>query len=288
MIQWVSPNQSNFYGHWLLRDGKKSVDYYNQKCLERREKYSYKLDDKYKLYVDELKEKGYCKIENFFDKEILHELRDETLELIKSNKNLKLRNEDHAMIDQPLFNTKTAAKIAFDDRLIEIAALFYNCIPAIGTSNLRQSYANNLPLTGTNLFHRDFNSTKIMKFFFYLNDVNIDNGPFTYVEGSNKKMFKDWNIKQRWQDKELAEIYGEENIKHVTANVGDLLIGWTNGWHKGEKARKGSRMMLTINFVIHSELADGKEQPLSFKIKKDFYDSLPEWKKPVADFLIKE
>jgi len=127
-----------------------------------------------------------------------------------------------------------------------------------------------------------------MKFFFYLNDVNIDNGPFTYVEGSNKKIFKGWNIKQRWQDKELAEIYGKENIKHITANVGDLLMGWTNGWHKGEKAIKGSRMMLTINFVIHPELADGKEQPLSFKIKKDFYDSLPDWKKPVADFLLKE
>jgi hypothetical protein len=48
--------------------------------------------------------------------------------------------------------------------------------------------------------------------------------------------------------------------------------------------------MLTLNYVIHPELASGALQPPSkrFKMKKEFYDSLPDWKKPVADFLVKE
>ena len=288
IVKWIQPNQANFYGHWLLKDGREAVEYYNQKYAARAAEYPSSASSKYEPYVNDLKQNGYAKIENFFDKEFIDKMREDTESLIKDGQCLKVHNEEHSMIAQPLYNIEGATQIAFDDRIIEMASLFYGCLPAIGTCNLRKSYANNLSPKNTNLFHRDFNSVKIVKFFAYLNDVDINNGPFTYVEGSNAKMFKGWDTKQRWMDAELENVYNKQGIKHCTAKAGDLLMGWTNGWHKGLKVREGSRFMFTINFVVHPELADGGEQPISFKIKKSFYDSLPDWKKPVCDFLLKE
>tara|TARA_R110000824_G_scaffold268546_2_gene457192 strand:+ start:3671 stop:4540 length:870 start_codon:yes stop_codon:yes gene_type:complete len=285
---WIQPNQANFYGHWLLKNGREAVEYYNQKYAARTAQHPHSTSSKYEPYVKDLKEKGYAKIENFFDKEFIAKMREDTENLIKTGQSLKIHNEEHSMIAQPLYNIEGATQIAFDDRIIEMASSFYGCLPAIGTCNLRKSYANNLPSRATNLFHRDFNSVRIIKFFAYLNDVDIHTGPFTYVEGSNAKMFSGWDAKQRWMDAELENAYSKQSIKRCTAKAGDLLMGWTNGWHKGQKVRKGSRLMFTINFVIHPELADGKEQDISFKIKKSFYDSLPDRKKPVCDFLLKE
>ena len=42
-------------------------------------------------------------------------------------------------------------------------------------------------------------------------------------------------------------------------------------------------IVLTLNYVIHPE----EWNPPSFKMKKEDFDNLPDWKKPVADFLVK-
>lgn len=289
-INFIGRNNANFYGHWARRDGQQAVEYYNKKCLERRDKYTLDLDPQLQRYIDEVNENGYCKIENYIEISLLNDLKEEFENLIKDGSELKQNNESHIVAGDPFLTTKAAVKLAFDDRLIKMATAFFHCAPGIGTFNLRKSLANNLPAEGTNLWHRDFNSpVKLLKFFFYLDDVDENNGPFSYVEGSNNKMFEGWWLKHRWFDEELGQIYGHDKLKRLTAKKGDLLIATTNGWHKGEKLVSGTRSMLTINFLIHPELAGGVEQDESkrFKIRQEDFDNLPDWKKPVADFLIK-
>ena len=164
-------------------------------------------------------------------------------------------------------------------------------MPGIGTFNLRLSEANSKPTEGTNMFHRDFNSpVKIMKFFFYLTDVGQENGPFTYVQGSNREMPIHWDRYHRWPDKEIESIYGKERVKHLTANVGDMIIGTTNGFHKGLKVQKGRRIMYTINFLVHPEMEGSRIETAKprFHIRQEDYDKLSATQKPVADFLIRE
>ena len=289
-INFIGRNNANFYGHWAHRNGRQSVNYYNQKCLERRDRYKFDLDPDLQKYADKVKQYGYCKIENFIDTSLLDNLKDEFESLIKEETHLKQNSQTHIVASDPFLTTNTAVKLAFDDRIIKIATGFFNCLPGIGTFNLRKSMANELPAEGTNLWHRDFNSpVKLIKFFFYLDDVNMDNGPFSYVEESNNKMFDGWWLKHRWFDEELGQIYGHDKLKRLTAKKGDLLIATTNGWHKGEKLVSGTRSMLTINFLVHPELAGGVEQDASkrFKISQEDFHNLSRWKKPVADFLIK-
>ena len=58
----------------------------------------------------------------------------------------------------------------------------------------------------------------------------------------------------------------------------------------GTKPVSKERTMLTLNFGVHPEL-QGAALPNRnqlFKIKRKQYEDLPENKKPVADFLVKE
>ena len=142
------------------------------------------------------------------------------------------------------------------------------------------------------MFHKDFNSpVKILKFFVYLNDVGLKNGPFTYVEGSNRELpiNPHWFKYHRWPDSEIEKVYGKDRIKHLTANYGDLLIATTNGFHKGLKIEEGERTMFTINFLIHPEIEGGDVRTAKnrFYVEQSRVDSLPNWKRPLADFLIK-
>ncbi len=284
---FLKPNHVEFY-----RGGYQTINYYNNEITKRREKYPFEINRNFDQYVEHINDKGYCKIENFFDKNPLLKLKDEFDEARFKNQNVKsTQQNNHVQMIEPFLNSPTAHKIAFDDRLIQIATSFFNCTPGIGTFNLRLSEANNNQPSGTNMFHRDFNSpVKILKFFFYLNDVTEENGPFTYVEGSNREMPLHWGSYHRWPDQEIENVYGKDRVKHLTANLGDLLIATTNGFHKGLKLKSGNRTMFTINYLIHPEMEGARVESARprFHIWQDDFENLPDHKKPVADFLIKK
>lgn len=283
-------NQSHL-GYY--RGGKRVIDFYNNHITSRRERYPFKINQEFVPYVEEMNKNGFCIIKDFFDKKLLLNFKKEVEELFSEGDVEKVRevqNGNHIIVKQPFINTKLATKIAFDQRLIDMATIFYNAVPAIGTCNLRLSEPNDNNVEGTNMFHRDFNSpVKLMKFFFYLTDVGPKNGPFTYVQGSNREMIKNWSDYHRWPDSEIEKHYGKDRIKHLTANVGDVILGTTNGFHKGLKIEEGRRLMFTINFLVHPEIenADIKKEGKRFFIRKEDFDMLGK-NKPVADFLIKK
>ena len=188
------------------------------------------------------------------------------------------------MVDSSLLNTTNTPELAFDDLLVDVATEYFKTTPMIGTVNLRKSFVAKSPEEGTLLFHCDKNSTKFIKFFLYLNDVDLNTGPFCYVEGSHKQKFYDWKSKYRWNHSEIEEKYGKDRIKYLTANVGDVIVATTTGFHRGVKCTQNERRMLTVNYVVHPEFWLKPSE----KINKDFYNALPDSKKPIADLLVKE
>lgn len=185
---------------------------------------------------------------------------------------------------QPLYNVPEIADILFDDRILSIAKSYFKCMPAAGTLNLRKSFANNLPDAQTTMFHCDRNSPYMLKFFLYLDDVDeIEDGPFTYVEGSAYQKPKGWLENHRIQDEKIEKIYGKERIKPLTAKKGDVLTAITTGYHKGEKVKSKDRSMLTLNFVCAPEDWSVKSQ---YDIKAESCVKLAEENKlPLIDFL---
>jgi len=268
----------------------------------------------YPRIIEELEVHGYSRINGAVDKATILKLREEfeahlnaatcllpvskdsarkpgdrsasstvmTQEELKKGQEFCRTHTNNMAISEPMVNCKTTIELAFHEMLFDIAYQYLDCVPGVGGMNLRKSFANNLSEFDTLFFHVDPNSPKFLKFFFYLNEVDENGGPFCYVRGSHKKRFKGWQKKYRWTSDEIAEIYGKENILNLTANVGDIIVADTNGFHRGTKVSSCDRSMLTIDYVIHTEF-DGK-QP-GFKISQSDVQRLSEKQRAAADFL---
>ena len=282
---WLYPNDARFYnGH------SHGVEYYNKQFLDRKEKYPLELTGEYNNKIDDLKTNGFTKWEQAIDHDILDSIKDKVDFCIKNNTDLKGLDQHYATAADPFLISDEVQKIAFSDHLVNFGKEYFECMPAIGTCNLRRSFLNNLPPITTQLFHRDKNSIIFFKFFMYLNDVDeMEDGPLTIIKDSWNKMPLNHENKHRWSEEEIKNTYGEDSLVYLTGKKGDLISGFTTSFHRGTKPVRKERTMLTLNYVIHPELQGGRPgtQDDLFKIKQEQYDSLPGDKKPVADFLVK-
>jgi len=296
-MKWLNEKNADLYGfHGEYHDGISAVKYYNQKITDRRQKYPYQTDKDILQYENLIKSNGHCKIDNFFDEEqknTLLDIKQAISDFVDNNENIKRRDDNMAFVNQPILNIPNLYKIVFNDNILKIVSSYFNCIPAITSIAVRKSFVTDAPAVSNQYFHRDYNSlVKLLKVIVYLNDVDENAGPFTYIQGSTTKMFDKWWNYHYLHDDILKNVYGEENIKYLTANFGDLLFADTRGFHKGLKPKNKERYAAHMCFMIHPELSGPghqQESPVEnwFKIKKEDYDSLDDWKKPVADFLIK-
>jgi ectoine hydroxylase-related dioxygenase (phytanoyl-CoA dioxygenase family) len=93
-------------------------------------------------------------------------------------------------------------------------------------------------------FHSDSDYFGFLKFFVLLTDVNVNNGPFTFVRGSHKGKK---HVAGRMADKEIV---GEDDDLLVgTGRAGDIVIADTMGWHKASQIKEGHRTMIHIIYM---------------------------------------
>ena len=272
--KWLTTKQLGFY-----HGGLAAVNYFNERIGERRGDYPC-LTNKHDKLISEINTNGYAKLEGVFTKRQIEALGQD-FDTAQASGLVSQDNEFFTMIQDPLYASKTAFEIATSDLVYEIATEFFQCVPSLCTQNFRLSKLTNNPATTTQLYHADRNSIKFMKFFIYLNDVDEHGGPLTFVEGSNANKFYDHLSKYRWSDEEVKAYYGEDKIKKLTAKSGDLLIALTTGFHKGLKPEKADRRMLTLNYVVHME----SDVSRLFKTRKKWVENLPDYKKPLFDFM---
>lgn len=162
---------------------------------------------------------------------------------------------NYAAVADPFLRCPTALRFALDERHLALAAAYLGCPAGVGGGNLRKSFLNDLPDFDTLYFHSDRNSPRLLKFFFYLHDVDEGHGPFAYVRGSHRKKFRGWRSKYRWSHDEVSDIYSTESIQLMTAKLGDVVVADTTGFHRGTKVTSGDRSMLTVNYVVHPEFS---------------------------------
>jgi len=123
----------------------------------RKNQFSIEIDEDVLSITNEIHDKGYVVIKDFFDVKMLNELNEETQNYIKNGKYQKdmagsgvgaeSEIRDTCLwttIDQPLYNVNSLFNIAFHDDLITLASHYFGCLPYFGTLNLRNSFVNGL------------------------------------------------------------------------------------------------------------------------------------------------
>lgn len=156
-------------------------------------------------------------------------------------------------------NISEVQNILTDPYILSIAQEYMNTIPINSQTNLWFSVANKLGDT-TQEFHQDFGDVKFLKIFIYLNDVDQNNGPHTYIENSinNKHLPPNYKPSQRltknWVDK-----YYKNDVKQLTGKKGSILFVDTFGFHKGGTLLKGHRILLQLEFTCSTTFMEQKK-----------------------------
>lgn len=138
--------------------------------------------------------------------------------------------------------------IANNSKILEAVQEFLGAAPTISNINMWWSISGKKEAEQAQLFHRDVDDFKFCKLFVYLTDVEMENGPHVYVEGSSvsKKLRK---IK-RYQDSEIYNAFGKDAVKYFTAPKGSSFIVDTYGFHKGLLPKEGKRLLLQVQYSL--------------------------------------
>ncbi|MBB4169973.1 hypothetical protein [Rhizobium sp. BK538] len=101
-------------------------------------------------------------------------------------------------------------------------------------------------------FHFDLDDWRMLKFFFYLSDVDADAGPHVYVKGShNRRRLKhQLTLLVGHSVEEVLGFYGEENAVTMTGRAGTGFVEDPFGFHMGTLAKQTPRLMMEVGFGV--------------------------------------
>ena len=126
-------------------------------------------------------------------------------------------------------------------------------------------------------WHADPEDRRMTKVFLYLNDVDADAGPFTYIRsthgrGKYRNLFPSNLNKGRRPDPAFIErVIPFEDIVLATGRAGTVIFCDTSGVHRGGYATRSRRIMYTSVFTT-----PGGSLPVKFRYPDGFTpDALP-------------
>jgi hypothetical protein len=116
-------------------------------------------------------------------------------------------------------------KLESDPKLLEIAAKYLEAEPIHQGNQLWWSFAVESSIyerrRAAQVFHQDLDNRRVLKFLFYLTDVDLCSSPHVCVRGSHvKKKLSHRFLRRGHSHQEIAEYYGYENIVPICGKAG--------------------------------------------------------------------
>lgn len=212
----------------------------------------FNLTNQFEKLSEEVLKIGFTESGNF--KDIKNE---KLLEYVKA----KMRENEakgykislYSLINQNLIkdftNNEKIKKIASNYLNVNIKNTYFDVL-------LDHNLNQNKESTETQLFHRDHNGILFLKVFIYLIDVNIENGPYSYVKKThNKKFMKKFEVKKikirknyRYNNNNVYDQLKQNEII-FNGNKGTVVFSDTTGMHRGYLPQKDYyRILLSMTF----------------------------------------
>ncbi|PWC40621.1 hypothetical protein [Azospirillum sp. TSO35-2] len=152
-----------------------------------------------------------------------------------------------------------------DPRVLETAELYLGCKPILDNigcwwSYGGESFGGRQGPRGTQRHHRDLDSLRGFKIFFYLTDVDADGGPHMYVKGSHRS--RALSTGRALTDEAVEAAFGTSGTVAMTGPAGSWFLGDTYGVHKGALPRRGRRLLLSAQYNVNRTPHGPRTPPL--------------------------
>ena len=123
--------------------------------------------------------------------------------------------------------------------------------PAPASANTKKKI-DRLENKNAQRFHQDQEFVTFLKVFIYLSDVDENNGPHVYVEGSAndyEEKLPTTVSSDRRTDEDVYKAFGEDRVKAITGKKGQIAFVNTRGFHRGTPVIEGHRLLLQLEYA---------------------------------------
>ncbi|MGH9896977.1 MAG: phytanoyl-CoA dioxygenase family protein, partial [bacterium] len=138
-----------------------------------------------------------------------------------------------------------------DPVLVELAQAYLEVEPVADFIKMWWYTASSQP-EPSQLYHCDMSRIKWVRFFIYLTDVGVGNGPHCFVTGTHRTGAIPSRFLARGyahvSDEDVVRHYGAQEIVELIGPRGTIIAEDTRGLHKGQQVHVSHRLMLQIQF----------------------------------------
>lgn len=150
-------------------------------------------------------------------------------------------------------------RLALDRKLLEIVSSYLGLWPRLHAVGAWLNFPTWAEAKQAQLWHRDPEDIKQLKVFIYLRDVDENCGPFCYIPkthpfslGAAKTVRHKHPI--RITDDEMAVVFPRAQWLTCTGPANTMIVADTVGYHRGGKATKGNRILITFTYTSGTPL----------------------------------
>jgi hypothetical protein len=145
-------------------------------------------------------------------------------------------------------------RLALDTKLLEVVAGYMGLCPRLSAIYGWLNVPTNDKPQASQMWHRDPEDLRLIKVFIYLNDVDDETGPFTYVPKTHAKgVLAATSVshvdRKRILDEEMNQIFPEALHRVCTGSAGSVILADTVGFHRGGRPKSRNRLVLTFTYT---------------------------------------
>ena len=149
-----------------------------------------------------------------------------------------------------LIRVPAVQKLIADSALHRIAQDYVGCRPLLTSISLWLDPVYE-GIYNAHVYHYDNDGPAFLKFFIYLNDVDIDTGAHSFIQGSHNRLKPKTLSRAKFYERDdLLAHYGQDSEVVFSAPAGIILAEDTAGFHKGTTPRRDYRLLLQLQYAM--------------------------------------
>lgn len=152
------------------------------------------------------------------------------------------------------FENPNIQSLLKDHSILAVAQEYLQTVPKADIIGFWWStpFSKKPQVNSAQMFHFDMDRFKWIKFFIFLTDVTLENGPHVFIKHSHQTGKIPREILNagysRISDEEVFKYFPKEDVQTFTIPKGTIVAEDTRGLHKGTNLLKDERLVLELQF----------------------------------------